>query len=55
METLKILAEIAVILFAFSGLLADIIIIIVLLMVRRGAKLLFGYFDETPFDQEEKS
>lgn len=50
--TLEFLWRLAVALFAFTGLLADLTIIIILCMVRNGAKLMFGYFDETPFDNE---
>ena len=49
------LGLIALSILAASGLLADIAIIIVLVLVKRtGAKLMFGYFDESPFyDQDE--
>lgn len=51
MDSLKILAEIIVILFAFSGLLADIIILLMLRQVKKGARLYFGYIpDEEPDD-----
>ena len=46
---------IALSILAASGLLADIAIIIILALIKKtGAKLMFGYFDETPFyDQDE--
>lgn len=46
---------IALSILAASGLLADIAIIFVLALIKKtGAKLMFGYFDETPFDDQEE-
>ena len=54
MTEISRLGLIALSIFAASGVLADLIIIVVLVIVRRtGAKLLFGYFDNTSFDEEE--
>lgn len=52
MTEISRLGLIALCIFAATGLLADLTIIIILCMVRNGAKLMFGYFDETPFDDE---
>ena len=53
METIELLFAIVIGIFALSGLLSDIAIIIILRTVKNGGQLVFGYSEEELLDEEE--